>query len=61
MTADGSACYKEWYGPWGKKPAGMQDGGRILAEGEVSPGTQIQCPEERVQAILKKAQEPKPL
>ena len=52
ITADGSTCYKEWRDIRGVPPEIGRAGGRILAEGEASTGTQIACPAERVARVL---------
>ena len=51
-TADGEACFKEWRDIRGMALEGISPNGRILAEGETSPGTPIACPADRLQALL---------
>ena len=49
VSADGAHCWKEWVSPM-RPPAevleAVQSGGRVLADGETSSGTEIQCPDE---------------
>ena len=52
ITADGSACYKEWYDPRMVPEEARALGGRVLDEGETSSGTQVQCDQQRVDALL---------
>lgn len=52
INADGSECFKEWYDPRVVPQAARESGGRILTEGEVSEGTPVQCPQERVDTLL---------
>jgi hypothetical protein len=48
LSADGEHCYKEWLSPM--RPTdqlveAIKIGGRVLAEGEQSTGTEVQCPD----------------
>lgn len=52
INPDGSECFKEWYDPRTVPEQARAIGGRILAEGESSEGTQVQCPRERVDTLL---------
>lgn len=52
VNSDGTSCYKEWYDPRAVPREALQNGGRIIADGEEVRGTEIACPADRVQKIL---------
>lgn len=52
VSADGTECFKEWYDPRAVPEQARAMGGHVLAEGATSEGTAVQCPEDRVQALL---------
>jgi hypothetical protein len=49
---EGTECFKEWYDPRVVPEQARATGARIMTEGESSEGTQVQCPQERVDALL---------
>ena len=54
VNADGSECFKEWYDPRVVPEQARATGGRVMTEGESSEGTQVECPQERVDALLER-------
>jgi len=52
VSADGERCYKEWRDVRVAPREVLQAGGRVMADGETSNGTEIACPAERRQKVL---------
>ncbi len=52
VTAGGPECFKEWYDPRAVPEQARAMGGYVLAEGATSEGTAVQCPQDRVDALL---------
>lgn len=52
ISADGTECFKEWYDPRMVPEQARAMGGHVLLEGAISEGTAVECPPDRVEALL---------
>ena len=52
VTADGQRCFKHWQSPMIPDREAIQLGGRVLEAASAARGVEVQCPEDRRDALL---------